>query len=112
MNIDDDPGLIDPFVKEQKLTFTVLPAYSYATDTLKVEGIPQNWIVVDGVVRLKGTGYDATPKWGESMKNAVDRFLAHGLEGGTAPAKSPASSAPTPASDPQEFPPSENIQPN
>lgn len=104
MNIDDDPGLIDPFVKQQKLTFTVLPAYSYATDTLKVEGIPQNWIVADGVVRLKVTGYDATPNWEESMKSAIDRFRVHGVEGGTAAAKSPTSSAQTPPGDPQEFP--------
>jgi hypothetical protein len=31
-----------------------LPAYSYVTQTLKVNGIPQNWIVgADGVIRLK-----------------------------------------------------------
>lgn len=90
MNIDDDPGLIDPFVKQQKLTFTVLPAYSYATDALKVEGIPQNWIVANGVVRLKVTGYDATPNWEESMKSAIDRFRVHGMESGTAAARSPA----------------------
>lgn len=75
MNLDDDPGLIDPFVKEQKLTFTVLPAYSYVTDTLKVQEIPQNWIVAaDGVIRLKGVGYDATEKWEDGMKNAIEQF--------------------------------------
>lgn len=75
LNLDDDPGLIDPFVKEQKLTITVLPAYSYAADTLKVYFIPQNWIVApDGMVRLKGLGYDATEKWETATKNAVEQF--------------------------------------
>jgi len=83
-NMDEDPGLIDPFVKDQKLTFTVLPAYSYVTDTLKVNGIPQNWIVgPDGVIRLKGTGYDATEKWEQGMKDAIEKVRAAGGAPGT-----------------------------
>lgn len=79
-NMDDDPGLIDPFVKDQKFTFTVLPAYSYVTDTLKVNGIPQNWIVgPDGVIRLKGIGYDASEKWDLGMKDAIEKVRAAGL---------------------------------
>jgi len=35
LNLDDDPGLVDPFLKQHKLSFPVLPAYTYATDTLK-----------------------------------------------------------------------------
>lgn len=27
LNMDDNPGLIDPFVTDQRLTVTVLPAY-------------------------------------------------------------------------------------
>jgi len=77
--MDDDPGLIDPFVKDQKLSFTVLPAYSYVTDTLKIYGIPQNWIVgPDGVIRLKGIGYDATEKWEQGMKDAIEKVRAGG----------------------------------
>lgn len=75
LNVDDDLGLIAPFVQDHKLTFTVLPAYDYVTGTLKVIGIPQNWIVApDGVVRLKGNGYDATDKWEAGMKDAIDQF--------------------------------------
>jgi hypothetical protein len=75
LNTDDNPGLIEPFVREQKLTMTILPAYSYAVDTLKVYAIPENWIVApDGVVRLKGVGYDATEKWETGIRSAIEQF--------------------------------------
>jgi len=70
--MDENPGLIEPFLKEHQLALTVLPAYSYVSDTLKVNGIPQNWIVdTSGVVRLKGIGYDATEKWEAGMNDAI-----------------------------------------
>ncbi len=75
LSIDENPGLIGPFLKENKYTFPVLPAYSYATDTLHVNGIPQNWIVAaDGVVRLKGLGYDSSEKWEQGMTDAVEKY--------------------------------------
>jgi hypothetical protein len=77
LNMDDNPGAIQPFMTEKKLTLTVLPAYSYVTDTLKVFGIPQNWIVgPDGVIRLKGVGYDSTEKWEQGMKEAIEKCKA------------------------------------
>jgi hypothetical protein len=51
-----------------------LPAYTYVTQTLKVDGIPQNWIVdSDGVIRLKGIGYDSTEKWEQGMRDAIEK---------------------------------------
>jgi hypothetical protein len=74
LNMDDNPGLIDPFMAEKKLSLIVLPAYSYVEDTLKVNGIPQNWIVdTNGVVKLKGVGYDATEKWETGMEDAITK---------------------------------------
>lgn len=74
LNVDDNPGLIGPFVKQNKLTFPILPAYDFASDTLKVFSIPQNWVVGPrGVVRLKGIGYDATPKWEQGVKDAIEK---------------------------------------
>jgi hypothetical protein len=86
-NIDQNPGFIGPFMQQHKLSFTVLPAYSYATDTLKVAGIPQNWIVDStGVVRLKGVGYDESTQWVNEMANAIKKFtptaLARATESG------------------------------
>ena len=72
LNMDDNPGLIEPFMAEKKLSLIVLPAYSFVQDTLKVNGIPQNWIVdASGVVKLKGVGYDATEKWETGMAEAI-----------------------------------------
>jgi len=72
--MDENPGLVAPFMKEHELAFTVIPAYSYVWQTLKVWGIPANWIVdAEGVVRLKGLGYDATEKWVTGMKDAIEK---------------------------------------
>lgn len=74
LNMDENPGLIEPFLNEKKLVLTVLPAYTYVEDTLKVNGIPQNWIVDStGVVKLKGIGYDATEKWERGMMEAIEK---------------------------------------
>jgi hypothetical protein len=75
LNMDENPGLIEPFLTEKKLALTVLPAYSFVSDTLKVNGIPQNWIVdSSGVVKLKGVGYDATQKWETGMTEAIEKI--------------------------------------
>ena len=77
MNMDDNPGLVGPFMKDKQLGFTVVPAYSYITDTLKVYGIPQNWIVdASGTVRLKGIGYDSGEKWEAGMAEAIEKTKA------------------------------------
>ncbi len=74
LNMDQNPGLIAPFLGEHQLSLTVLPAYSYVNDTLKVYGIPQNWILDGkGIVRLKGTGYDSTEKWEAGMAEAIEK---------------------------------------
>jgi len=72
--MDENPGVIEPFLKEHQLALTVVPAYSYVRETLQVMGIPQNWIVDSGgVVRLKGAGYDATEKWEAGMRDAIEK---------------------------------------
>lgn len=75
MDIDQNPGLIQPFMTQNKFTFTVLPAYNYASDQLKVMGIPQNWVIDPaGVVRLKGIGYDANGDWQKGIASALQKF--------------------------------------
>ena len=74
-NADENPGLIAPFMKEHQLVFTVIPASNYVWQTLNLLGIPSNWIIdPQGVVRLKGLGYDATEKWVTGMKEAVEKI--------------------------------------
>lgn len=83
--MDENPGLIEPFLKEHHLSFIVLPAYSFVTETLKVQGIPQNWIVdAAGVVRLKGVGYDTTEKWETGMRDAIEKVKPAGAASSSA----------------------------
>ena len=73
-NLDDNPGLIPPFLKEHQLSLCVIPAQGFARDTLNVNGIPQNWIVdATGVVRLKAVGYDSTEKWVTGLTEAIEK---------------------------------------
>ncbi len=45
LNIDQEIGMVEPFLKEKKYTFPVLPAEKYVTDLLESVGVPQNWII-------------------------------------------------------------------
>ncbi len=77
-NMDDNPGLVDPYMKEQHLSLIGVPEHTFVNESLKVYGIPQNWIVdPQGVIRLKGIGYDATEKWEIGMTEAIEKFRLH-----------------------------------
>ncbi len=45
MNIDEESGLVEPFVKEKGFTFPVLLAYQFINSMLDTVSIPRNWIV-------------------------------------------------------------------
>jgi thiol-disulfide isomerase/thioredoxin len=73
MNMDDNPGLIQPFLREHDLSLVVIPASSYMSDTLNVNGIPQNWIADErAVVRRKSEGYDPSENWITGMESAIE----------------------------------------
>ena len=57
LNIDEEVGMVEPFMKENKYTFPVLLAQLYA-ETQGVNSIPRNWIVsVDGKLMFEGIGF-------------------------------------------------------
>jgi len=57
LNIDEEVGLVEPFMKENKYTFPVLLGEAYA-DAQGVNSIPRNWVVaVDGKVMFEGIGF-------------------------------------------------------
>jgi Thiol-disulfide isomerase and thioredoxins len=64
-NVDDEPGLIEPFLKEAKYTFPVLLAKSYFEGIIPGWSIPRNWVVDNaGTVRLETTGFGGDgDKW-------------------------------------------------
>jgi hypothetical protein len=55
-DLDEDPGLVAPFLKEKGYTFPVLPAFSME----EAKGaIPENWVVdPHGIWRWVQIGYD------------------------------------------------------
>jgi thiol-disulfide isomerase/thioredoxin len=58
-DIDQDLGIVAPFVKKKGFTFPVLPAYSTVVSLLDGFAIPQTWLVDDsGVWRWRQIGYD------------------------------------------------------
>ena len=57
LNIDEDVGLVQPFVNEKKYTFPVLLGEAYA-NSQGINSIPRNWVVaVDGKVMFEGIGF-------------------------------------------------------
>jgi thiol-disulfide isomerase/thioredoxin len=67
-NIDEDLGLVEPFMKEKGYTFPVLPAYSLVVNLLEGYSIPQNWVVdPQGTWRWTQIGFAGAPDWIESM---------------------------------------------
>lgn len=68
LNIDEDLGLVEPFMKEKGYTFPVMPAFSYVTTLLDGFAIPQNWIIdPKGVWRWTQIGYGGEPDWIDVM---------------------------------------------
>lgn len=65
LTVDDDLGLVGPFVKEKGYTFPVVPAYDYVNGVLGALSVPQNWIVDPaGRWREAQIGFDAAdPDW-------------------------------------------------
>ena len=76
-NIDEDLGLVAPFVKDKGFTFPVLPAYSLVHE-LDLLGIPQNWLVdPKGDWRWSQIGYDASDgAWTETMVGKLESMKA------------------------------------
>jgi thiol-disulfide isomerase/thioredoxin len=53
-NIDDNPGVVDSYMKQRGFSFPVVLAREYVEGRMNVEGIPRNWIVDSkGVLRLE-----------------------------------------------------------
>jgi thiol-disulfide isomerase/thioredoxin len=69
LNIDQDLGLVAPFVKEKGFTFPVLPAYSFVLSLLDSVAIPQNWILDrKGAWRWSQLGFDASDaQWADTV---------------------------------------------
>jgi thiol-disulfide isomerase/thioredoxin len=57
LNIDDEVGMVQPFMKENKYNFPVILGQAYAQDQ-GVYSIPRNWVVSsDGKIMYEGIGF-------------------------------------------------------
>jgi thiol-disulfide isomerase/thioredoxin len=74
LNIDEEIGLVEPFMKENKYSFTVIPAQAYA-DGLGVNSIPRNWVVsVDGVLTFEGVGFGGEgDEWTKKATEMIEK---------------------------------------
>lgn len=73
-NIDENLGLVEPFMKDKGFTFPVLPAYSLVMGMLDGFGIPQNWIVdPQGKWRWTQIGFGAEPDWVGDMIQRLEQ---------------------------------------
>jgi hypothetical protein len=58
ISIDEDVGLLDPFMTTWKYTFPVLQAKTGFTISQRPVAVPRNWIVdARGVLRAEGIGF-------------------------------------------------------
>ncbi len=69
LNTDEEVGMVEPFMKQNKYTFPVLLGQAYA-EKQGVNSIPRNWIVSsDGKIMFEGIGFSNNGE--EWMKKAV-----------------------------------------
>ncbi|MGI8742724.1 MAG: redoxin domain-containing protein [Bryobacteraceae bacterium] len=74
LNTDDNPGLIESFLKENKYTFPVLPARAYVDKLVPSLSIPRNWIVdTQAVLKLESIGFGGSDKWLENMTETIEK---------------------------------------
>lgn len=73
-NVDEELGLVEPFMKDQGLTFPALAAYGFVRDLLDNYTIPQVWLVdPNGKLLATQIGFDsADTDWVNSMLARID----------------------------------------
>ena len=76
VNIDDNRGFLEPYIKEGKFTFPVLPAPSLLTKIAPGSSMPLNWVVDrNGVIQAEYTGYEPNDDaWVEKTLATMDEI--------------------------------------
>lgn len=74
LNIDEEIGVVEPFMKENKYKFPVLLGQSYA-DSQGVNSIPRNWVVsFDGKIVFEGIGFgNDGEEWMKKAAEAIEK---------------------------------------
>jgi thiol-disulfide isomerase/thioredoxin len=84
LNADENPGLIEPFMRQNKYTFPVLPALSYLERLDPAVMLPQNWIVDrNGMLRMETFGYGYNgDEWLKNVMRTIEESRATPPAGG------------------------------
>ena len=72
VNVDNNPGVVGPFLKGRSYTFPVVLAHDWANQLIPEMGIPRNWIVSSGAIRSEQIGFSEPEKWLRDMLARVD----------------------------------------
>ncbi|HVT57445.1 MAG TPA: TlpA disulfide reductase family protein [Thermoanaerobaculia bacterium] len=75
-NVDDDLGKVEPYMKENKYTFPVLPAREVVDAVVPLLGIPRNWFIDPrGTLRWEQVGFGGEAGWQETMIAKLEEVL-------------------------------------
>ncbi len=74
-NMDDNPGMIEPLMKEKKLAFPVLPAKALVEEIDPDWSLPSTWIIDRaGNMRMRSRGFSGDgEKWIAGMLEALEK---------------------------------------
>jgi thiol-disulfide isomerase/thioredoxin len=76
LNIDANPGVVAPFMKNRGHTFPILLAHEYVGQLQPDASIPRNWIVKGGEIRSEQIRFNDPERWLKEMLAKVDEALA------------------------------------
>lgn len=83
LNIDQELGMVEPFMKENKYSFPVLLGQAYA-EGQGVNSIPRNWVVsFDGKVIYEGIGFGNNgEEWIKKATQMIEKVKGSNTTGG------------------------------
>src|SRR5262249_42922885 len=77
IGMDENPGVIAPFLREHRYTFPVVLAKSLVDQLVTELSIPRNWIAdTNGTLRLENIGFDSRiENWPQQMLDKLTQPL-------------------------------------
>jgi thiol-disulfide isomerase/thioredoxin len=74
LNTDEEVGMVEPFMKENKFNFPVLLGQTYA-DGQGVNSIPRNWVIgLDGKIAFEGIGFGGSGEdWMKKVTEMIEK---------------------------------------
>ena len=73
-NVDDNAGLVAPFLKENGYTFPVISASFLVESMIPVVAVPRSWIIdASGVLRFEAVGFGGDGEaWTKQVIQALE----------------------------------------